>query len=171
MSTAGRPGYLYADKMTDSLNMRWRDQPPARESSRPITPPTASPRNRSRTGLDVMHRSTRRDHVTVDTGVIGDMHRVGYNLKATIADLDKKMREAAAPIWVRGSGEVPRRVTRLEASIWIPAATPAEQIAAGLTSRPAVCSTAGEARQPSKFKIGTGSGGDTVTIYLLQTYN
>ena len=36
----------------------------------------------------------RRDHYTVDTGVSGDVHLVGHNLRGHIADLEKRMRTA-----------------------------------------------------------------------------
>ena len=45
---------------------------------------------------EILQSTAERDHYTVDTGVSGDVHLVGHNLRTHIADLEKRMREAAA---------------------------------------------------------------------------
>jgi excinuclease ABC subunit B len=53
--------------------------------------------------------------VTVDTGISGEAHLIGHNLKATIADLEKKMREAAANLEFEDAARIRDEIRRLEA--------------------------------------------------------
>ena len=68
-----------------------------RREAGPTTPPTTS----RRIGAQIHRRHPagvyERDQVTVDTGVSGRVC-TDHNLRATIADMEKKMRQAAAPI-------------------------------------------------------------------------
>src|SRR3546814_7060635 len=45
---------------------------------------------------DILQSVYEQDHYTVDAGAAQDGHLVGYNLKAYIAELESRMRDAAA---------------------------------------------------------------------------
>ena len=53
--------------------------------------------------------------MTVDTGVAGEIHNLGHNLQATIADLEKKMREAASNLEFEEAARMRDEIRRLEA--------------------------------------------------------
>src|SRR3712207_1296997 len=91
---------LYADRMTDSLRKaleeteRRRTKQMAWNAEHGITPTTIK-----RQIADVMQSVYEQDYVTVEA-VEGDASAqfIGSNLRATIADLEKRMRAAAADL-------------------------------------------------------------------------
>jgi excinuclease ABC subunit B len=107
---------LYADRTTGSMERALRETDRRRQrqveynETHGITPTTIK-RNIS----DILADVSQRDGVVVDTGDEDRPHLVGHNLKAYIADLESRMRKAAADLEFEEAGRLRDEIRRLEA--------------------------------------------------------
>jgi len=106
---------LFADQITGSMERameetrRRREKQTAYNEANGITPQTIR-----RGIMDILGSVYEADHVTVDVG-LADGAAIGQNLTATVAELDKRMKEAAGNLEFEEAARLRDEIKRLQA--------------------------------------------------------
>ena len=146
---------LYADAMTGSMQRAIEETNRRREKQVEYnTENGITPESIKRSIHDIMDSVYERDHVLISTGTgegeFGDAATIGHNFEAVIADLETRMREAAADLDFEQAARLRDEIKRLRTTELAVVDDPTAK-------RPASPSPCGEGRPPKAAGVGVAA--------------
>ncbi|HRE20684.1 MAG TPA: helicase-related protein, partial [Rhabdaerophilum sp.] len=108
---------LYADNITGSMERAMAETNRRREKQKRYNEENGiTPQSVKRNIEDIINSPYERDRVTIDKGIADQAISIGHNFEAVLADLEKRMRAAAADLEFEEAGRLRDEIKRLRAT-------------------------------------------------------